>query len=77
MKAYIGAKIILAEEMTSGEFEDKFKKKSGAEQCYIDGYHVEYSNPDGTVYHAWSPENIFERAYRVVSEDEFRLITQG
>lgn len=75
MKSFIGTKIILAEPMAEGEFNARFK---GAErdlnsvsQC---GYHVQYSNPDGSVYNSWSPKDTFERAYRPVSDDEKLLL---
>jgi len=41
----------------------------------VDGYHVHYSNPNGSKYDSWSPKNVFERAYREVSEDEKSLLT--
>jgi hypothetical protein len=28
-----------------------------------DGYHVQYTNPDGTTYDSWSPREVFETAY--------------
>lgn len=29
------------------------------------GYHVQYTNPDGSTYDSWSPKDVFERAYQV------------
>ncbi len=75
MKAYLGAKIILAEPMSDAQFNAKFKNKEddGCKMAAA-GYHVQYSNPNGTTYDAWSPKSVFERAYREVSEDEVKLI---
>lgn len=76
MKPFIGTKIILAEKMTDGEFATKFKgAESNPAAISQMGYHVQYSNPDGSVYDSWSPSNVFERAYREVSEDEKLLLT--
>ena len=30
-----------------------------------EGYHVQYTNPDGSIYDSWSPKSVFEKAYRV------------
>jgi hypothetical protein len=40
-----------------------------------DGYHVVYSNPDGSKYHSWSPKDVFERSYRRIETDEKQLIS--
>ncbi len=84
MQAYIGAKIILAEKMTKTAFD--FNKghnfegvlndtKPESHSLDIQGYHVIYSNPDGSKYHSWSPKDVFERAYRRVETDEKELIS--
>jgi len=75
MKAYIGTKIILAEKMTDSEFNTKFKGAENDPRMLSEmGYHVQYSNPDGSTYDSWSPANVFERAYREVSKDEKKLL---
>jgi len=77
MQAYIGTKIILAEPMGDVAFGRQFKGTTPAENTESEsGYHVQYSNPDGTKYDSWSPRNVFERAYREVSADEKELINQ-
>ncbi len=77
MKAYLGAKIILAERMDEITFGREFRKTTPAEgQVSQSGYHVQYSNPDGSTYDAWSPTEVFERAYREVSADEKELIVK-
>lgn len=84
MKSYIGAKIIVAEPMSKQEFD--FRKNNLLQQDMeqdVDlpefqacdhGYLVGYSNPDGSIYYAWSPKDVFERAYREISDDEKELI---
>lgn len=75
MKAFIGTKIILAESMTDLEFDLKFRGKNfEAGTASRQGYHVKYSNPDGSRYGSWSPKDVFERAYREVSDDEKELL---
>jgi len=75
MLAYIGTKVILAEHMTKGAFNAGFKGVVHPEgKADEEGYHVQYSNPDGSKYDAWSPTVVFERAYRVISDDEIKLI---
>ena len=66
---YIGCKVIKAIPMTSDEFAKlKGKSTDGAENAH--GYKVEYE--DG--YISWSPKSTFERAYRLVSESELKMI---
>lgn len=77
MQAYLGTKVILAEEMSEGEFNAAFEGKvHPAEQVDREGYHVQYSNPGGGKYDSWSPKDVFERAYRKVSEDEKNLLIE-
>ena len=77
MKAFIGTKIIHAEEMGKLDFENAFKEKAHDTSVgmQLAGYHVKYSNPDGSEYHSWSPKDVFERAYREVSADEADLVS--
>jgi len=69
MKSYIGSKIIQAEEM-----DDRFflkKEKGQVLDCDArPGYKVVY--PDGYV--SWAPKNVFENAYREVTDGEKKLI---
>ena len=77
MLAYIGCKIILAEPMTKAAFNGTIKNQESEQgDNNLEGYHVQYSNPDGSKYDSWSPKDVFERVYRVVTEDETRLITE-
>ena len=72
MKAYIGAKIILAEEMTETEYLNTYKKGTNEESQGREGYLVQYSDN----YKSWSPKETFETAYREVTEEERRLLKQ-
>jgi hypothetical protein len=85
MQAYIGCKVILAEECCKEAFE---AAKNSAKESGFDfdtkietpinptpGYHVVYSNPDGSKYHSWSPKEQFERSYRRIETDEKVLIS--
>jgi hypothetical protein len=73
MKSYIGTKIIKAEPMGKGDFMAKYKGTEAPNPNNVQegGYHVEY--PDG--YHSWSPVNVFEEAYREISNSEKVLLT--
>jgi hypothetical protein len=89
MQAYIGSKIILAEECSKETFEENKKNGFPVEFDFENatakpdetgrvvtlGYHVVYSNPDGSKYHSWSPKNVFDRSYRRIETDEKELIS--
>lgn len=78
MQAYIGTKIILAEPMDELSFKVRFKgeeRKADSIENGIAGYHIQYSNPDGSKYDSWSPADVFERSYRRISTDEKILIS--
>lgn len=72
LKPYIGTKVIMAEKMSNSEFREKFRANQthDLETEYCPGYHVQYSNPDGSKYDSWSPVHVFERSYREISEEE-------
>ncbi len=71
MKIYIGAKIIGAEPMFEGEFAAEQGRLKPVQNRA--GYKVWYE--DG--YLSWSPQETFERAYRLLGEGEFNLIFSG
>ena len=71
MKPYIGCKIIEAEPMTQHAFADQAPGTQAYATEDRDGYKVRY--PDG--YESWSPKDVFESAYRLVSERERELLT--
>ena len=66
MKTAIGTKIIRFQPMTNIDFTGKFKKYFGT--VTEEGYHVQYDNPDESVYDSWSPKEVFDAAYRDVSK---------
>ncbi len=77
MKVYIGTKIIQAEPMEKAQFSMHIRALDGV---VIDstghsenGYKVVYS--DGYV--SWSPKDVFEKAYREVTQEESTLVKSG
>jgi hypothetical protein len=64
--AYIGTKVIGAEPMSLAKFNSKFGRK--ITPVDKEGYHVQYDNPDGTLYDSWSPKDVFESAYRKIDD---------
>jgi hypothetical protein len=67
---YIGAKIITACHMDERTFLVEHKGQDGKGREYREGYRVTY--PDG--YISWSPKDVFETAYRVVTFGELALM---
>lgn len=65
MDAYIGTKIVKAEPMDRHYFETQVKGREH-EGENMSGYMVKYE--DG--YLSWSPKEVFDRAYRKISENE-------
>lgn len=71
MKSYIGCKIIRAEGMDELTFINKVKNEDIPQNRENrEGYLVQYS--DG--YQSWSPKEVFEIAYREVTQTEKDLI---
>lgn len=71
MKTYIGTKIIQAEPMDEVTFLTTVKKQTPSpDRENQHGYLVIY--PDG--YKSWSPKNVFETAYREITDSELGLI---
>jgi hypothetical protein len=71
MKAYIGTKIIQAEPLSLGEYNQRRGWTIPAnEDPSRPGYYIIY--PDNYV--SWSPSEVFEEAYRPVSDGERSLI---
>lgn len=69
MKAFIGTKVIRAEVMSKGEFEKVFRRvHPDNSPVDAEGYHVQYDNPNGTVYDSWSPKDVFDLAYQSTSD---------
>lgn len=69
-KLYVGAKLIKAKPMSRWQFNAAMHCTSEGKKDQL-GYMVEY--PDG--YTSWSPKNVFEEAYRLISLGEMELVT--
>lgn len=41
-----------------------FARKNTDHHEWRDGYHVQYTNHDGSTYDSWSPRQVFEQSYR-------------
>ncbi len=67
---YIGCKVIEAKRMSKREFAVAHNREHVKKEDNASGYCVKY--PDG--YISWSPKETFERAYRVMSPEEKRIV---
>lgn len=67
MQAYIGCKILSAAKMSLNTYQKKTGKIATADDA--PGYFLEYE--DG--YQSWSPADVFERCYRLVTDSEKAL----
>lgn len=66
MKKYVGTKTVKAEPMNElAAVEKGYTRKNEDNHEWREGYHVQYTNPDGSVYDSWSPKSVFEKAYQV------------
>mgnify|MGYP006903497677 CR=1 FL=1 len=65
MKKYIGTKQVKAEPMNElAAVEKGFARKNEDNHEWRQGYHVQYTNPDGSTYDSWSPKQVFEQSYK-------------
>lgn len=69
-EAYIGSKIVLGVELDECSFLKHFRGEDVTNRETRPGYKVTY--PDGYV--SWSPKEVFENAYRKVTDSERELI---
>ena len=68
MKQYLGIKKVMAEPMNEQAAVSKGFARNNTDRAthpWRDGYHVQYTNPDGSTYDSWSPKQVFEQSYRV------------
>lgn len=66
LKLYIGNKMVKAEPMVKSAAVAKgWARPSEGNQDDL-GYHVQYINPDGSIYDSWSPKDVFEQSYQIV-----------
>lgn len=65
MKTYIGTKQVKAEPMNELVAVEKgYARKNEDNHEWCEGYHVQYTNPDGSTYDSWLPKSVFEQAYK-------------
>lgn len=66
MKTYVGTKTVKAMPMNElAAVEKGYARENEDNHEWREGYHVQYTNPDGSIYNSWSPKSVFEKAYRV------------
>ena len=78
MKKYLGVKLIEAEPMTHGQYSvEKYGESTNSEFSIqnknSEGYKVVYE--DGYV--SWSPKEVFEKAYRPITDLTFGLAVEA
>ena len=76
LKLYIGTKMVKAEPMAKSAAVAKgWARPSSEGNEDVPGYHVQYTNPDGSIYDSWSPKDVFEQSYQIVENFKDRLFT--
>lgn len=76
LKLYIGTKMVQAEPMVKSAAVAKgWARPSSEGNEDVPGYHVQYTNPDGSIYDSWSPKDVFEQSYQIVENFKDRLFT--
>lgn len=76
LKLYIGTKMVKAEPMAKSAAVTKGWARPSLEGNEdVPGYHVQYTNPDGSTYDSWSPKDVFEQSYQIVENFKDRLFT--
>lgn len=76
LKLYIGTKMVKAEPMAKSAAVTKgWARPSSEGNEDVPGYHVQYTNPDGSTYDSWSPKDVFEQSYQIVENFKDRLFT--
>jgi hypothetical protein len=65
-KLYIGTKIIKAVPMMHSDYLNSIGKPFESNQVDEEGYQVMYDNN----YKSWSPRNVFDIAYREITDSE-------
>ena len=77
LKKYIGTKEVMAAPMDEVTAVTKgFARKNEDNHEWRSGYHVQYTNPDGSTYDSWSPKDVFEKSYQVAEDFKDRLIIE-
>lgn len=73
LKLYIGTKMVKAEPMVKSAAVAKGWARPSEGNLDAPGYHVQYTNPDGSIYDSWSPKDVFEQSYQIVENFKDRL----
>ena len=77
LKQYIGTKMVKAEPMVKSAAVAKgWARPSSEGNEDVPGYHVQYTNPDGSTYDSWSPKEVFEKSYQIAEDFKDRLIIE-
>lgn len=76
LKQYIGTKMVKAEPMAKSAAVAKGWARPSEGNEDVPGYHVQYTNPDGSTYDSWSPKAVFEESYQVAEDFKDRLIIE-
>lgn len=77
LKKYIGTKEVMAAPMDEATAVAKgFARKNEDNHEWRPGYHVQYTNPDGSTYDSWSPKEVFEKSYQIAEDFKDRLIIE-
>ena len=77
LKKYIGTKEVMAAPMDEATAVAKgFARKNEDNHEWRSGYHVQYTNPDGSTYDSWSPKEVFEKSYQIAEDFKDRLIIE-
>lgn len=78
LKKYIGTKVVEARPMNEIDAESiGYTRKNSDNHEWRNGYHVRYTNPDGSFYDSWSPKNVFEKAYHEVKGMNFGEVIEA
>jgi hypothetical protein len=84
METHIGTKLVKARPMTSGEYNSyRGWEMSAAEAASVEGYLVEYldggkaNDERHEGYISWSPKDVFDKAYRLVTGLTFGLALEA
>ena len=74
LKQYKGTKTVEAEPMNESVAVEKgFARANKDGHKWREGYHVQYTNPDGSTYDSWSPKDVFEKSYQIAEDFKDRL----
>lgn len=77
LKQYIGTKMVKAEPMAKSAAVAKGWARPSEGNEDVPGYHVQYTNPDGSTYDSWSPKEVFEKSYQIAEDFKDRLIIEA